>query len=495
MARHSRCCFAIVVMASGCGDLADRPVIDSKAGPDVRLQADPPVVDGRVVPVVHFYLSGLPSGLEPAPLMIVGQATDRNLRDLAEGDLGTTLLERIVATSAWRLEDGRWITVPHGPLAPGDRYSLVVPSLRWAQTVDVTDHDDMPVLTRMWPPKQSTGQLVVWCLEWPPAGTVPSAARPFEMIPGVSGWLDWGVFEGSGSGCVHWRPEQSETAVVVPPPLVRLADGREARVDPAPVGLEPGNAAFASTGCGAAEVALGPCCAEVLDDRAVITTRNASWLLDVEIGERRWTATVALERPWVLRPLVPEARHEGTARVVSAAGRTEGYEISWTTSPSSPHVIINEVMANPAGPEPQQEWVELYNDGTGEVSLQGWRLEDAGGATELPAVTLQPGEYALVVSSGYDPASWVDAPPAPGAKLIRVDSVGTSGLSNAGEPVRLVRGDGETASRVPAIVSKEQGWSVARTSPEGLDMLSSSFAFGPDGGTPGGPNEGWSEQK
>ena len=38
------------------------------------------------------------------------------------------------------------------------------------------------------------------------------------------------------------------------------------------------------------------------------------------------------------------------------------------------------------------------------VSLAGLRLEDAKGGDDLPAETLAPGGYALVVPSGYDPA-------------------------------------------------------------------------------------------
>jgi len=123
--------------------------------------------------------------------------------------------------------------------------------------------------------------------------------------------------------------------------------------------------------------------------------------------------------------------------------------------------------------------------------MAGWALQDAGGTTELPAVMLRAGSYGLVGGEGYEADSWVDAPPAEGTLLMRVASVGTSGLSNGGEPVRLVSPDGVTASMIPAIASKQQGWSVVRLAPESLDSLSSSFGFGPDGGTPGAPNKGW----
>ena len=40
-----------------------------------------------------------------------------------------------------------------------------------------------------------------------------------------------------------------------------------------------------------------------------------------------------------------------------------------------PHVVINEVLANPVGGEPAQEWVELYNDGRAPAVLDPTREE------------------------------------------------------------------------------------------------------------------------
>ena len=48
-------------------------------------------------------------------------------------------------------------------------------------------------------------------------------------------------------------------------------------------------------------------------------------------------------------------------------------------------ICINEIMANPSGPEqgeyPDGEWVEITNIGEDPVSLEGWYLEDQGGWT------------------------------------------------------------------------------------------------------------------
>ena len=108
-------------------------------------------------------------------------------------------------------------------------------------------------------------------------------------------------------------------------------------------------------------------------------------------------------------------------------------------------------MANAAGPEPAQEYVELRNLGDADVPLAGLHIEDAKGADDLPAETLAAGGYALVVTSAYDPNQGQDPPPRAGTLLLRVDSrIGADGLSNGGELVRLMSGD--------AVVSSYGGW-------------------------------------
>jgi hypothetical protein len=39
-------------------------------------------------------------------------------------------------------------------------------------------------------------------------------------------------------------------------------------------------------------------------------------------------------------------------------------------------VFINEFMANPSGPEPASEWIELYYNGTGSINLTDWYIND-----------------------------------------------------------------------------------------------------------------------
>ena len=103
--------------------------------------------------------------------------------------------------------------------------------------------------------------------------------------------------------------------------------------------------------------------------------------------------------------------------------------------------MITEVLANPAGPEPSQEWVELYNPTSVALDLCGYTLDDNDdgvGANTLPAATLGPGRYAVVVGKGYTTGPGADPPLASGALLVRLSQrLGAGGLSNAGEPLAL----------------------------------------------------------
>ena len=79
--------------------------------------------------------------------------------------------------------------------------------------------------------------------------------------------------------------------------------------------------------------------------------------------------------------------------------------LAWLAPPAHSRVILTEVLADPAGSEHHEEFVELRNAGAGPVDLAGWRLGDAD---ELDAVVdagsgtrLAPGKFAVVVDGSY----------------------------------------------------------------------------------------------
>src|SRR5690606_9305627 len=116
---------------------------------------------------------------------------------------------------------------------------------------------------------------------------------------------------------------------------------------------------------------------------------------------------------------------------------------------------LNEVMANPVGPEPQQEWVEIVNAGVAPVSVADFQLHDGGGAVELPEATLSPGQYALLVRQDYQADLGWDVMPDDDVLLLRVSALGKSGLSNSGEPLWLEHSSGLVTSRFPPLSAPE----------------------------------------
>lgn len=164
------------------------------------------------------------------------------------------------------------------------------------------------------------------------------------------------------------------------------------------------------------------------------------------VGQTRFDVAVALSA------LPPQTAATVAVTATDRAGNVAtSSPLAFETPPPVPPIAITEVLANSAGPEPAQEYVELRNLGPEAVSLAGLRLEDSKGSDDLPAETLAPDGYALVVASGYDAAQGQDPAPRAGTLLVRVDTrIGSDGLANGGELVRLMSGD--------TVVSSYGGW-------------------------------------
>jgi hypothetical protein len=181
--------------------------------------------------------------------------------------------------------------------------------------------------------------------------------------------------------------------------------------------------------------------------------------------------------PFVVAGLPPSTEVTLDVGAVDAAGVVWRGLFVGTTRPPAPHVEINEVLAHPLGPEPQQEWVELLNDGPAPAPLDGYTLLVGGHATPLPSATLAPGAFALVVRQGFDASGGPDVPPAPGTLLLQVPHIGKSGLSDDGVDLALADGNGTTVSSFPAKPKPKQGSSVGRLTPASPDTLPASFAL------------------
>lgn len=157
--------------------------------------------------------------------------------------------------------------------------------------------------------------------------------------------------------------------------------------------------------------------------------------------------------------------------------------------PKLPRLVITEVLGNPAGTEGTQEFVELQNLDPEPASLTGMVIEDKTGSDVLPDVTVPAGGFAVVVPESFVLNEGKDPSPRETAVLVRVPGkIGSDGLSNSGEPVRLVK-DGVVLSQyggwVNTSASAWNGRSVQRISADSCDQPGAWTT------TPQNPTPGW----
>lgn len=192
-----------------------------------------------------------------------------------------------------------------------------------------------------------------------------------------------------------------------------------------------------------------------------------------------------------LPELAADSHARAVARVVDRSGNPGlSAPLSFALPGPVPRVVITEVLANPAGAESTQEFVEIYNAGDTTVELGGWWIEDKTGKDVLPEAMLMPGEYRLIVGETFNPADGKDPAPASTAILVRVPGrIGSDGLSNSGELVRLATPDGQVVSQYGGWVdASATAWSGKSTRRLSTDACDAADAWSK---TPGSPTPGW----
>lgn len=248
-----------------------------------------------------------------------------------------------------------------------------------------------------------------------------------------------------------------------------IAVGEEAR-DPTGASIGPWAASF-GTGDGPDLVAPGllpPTCA--LDELALpegcLLADDATVTLRI-LADEPVRATLALAglEARVLAPrgeatlglggLPAGVELDGLLRLVDLAGNEEARALTLSTLASLDRLAITEVRADPQGPEPEQEYVEVLNYGDVPLDLASIALSDRpdrlGDVVERP-LTLAPGQRALLVADRFDPEEPSDDPVPPGIPLVRVGaSLASGGLTNAGEPLFLRDGAGRRLSAAPSV--------------------------------------------
>lgn len=439
-----------------------------------RVPADdpaPPVLRVRV---------GLAAPRELAARLVSGSLTDAQRGALAAGAPSDAVLAREVPLTVTGA-GAAWSLAPAWPLEPGE-HTLVLSGSGEALPFVVGPWDPWSLLRRVWPASGGRG-FAVLCGEAPLPAFEPVAVALEGS--GDEGLLSRGLLEDGGvvvgDRCVRWTRTAVGAGVGVLPPALAVGAQRW-YLDPAPLTPEPLGPPEAPLACTSVEIPFGPGCATVLDDRAVVRTPPAAalWALSAPGGGLvRQTAGEAL----IVAPLPPSSAVPIQLAWAIAGEPLAHASLVLQTLAPAPHLVVSEVLANPLGPEPDGEWVELVNVGQVTVALEDYRLRDGGGEQPLPGVDLEPGAYAVLVHAG---AALPEGLP-PDAVVVPLDTLGTNGLSNAGEPVSLVDGgSGAVVSTLPATPKPKEGKSVARSDLLSGDDDPGAFAVGVP--TPGAPN-------
>ena len=403
------------------------------------------------------------------------------MRKIAAREVPDTLSEREIEVLTWT--DGKDVVVaPTRTLAAGT-FSLASPELGLIAEVTV-DADLVPWLARLWPPAtigEGSGYSV-FCGDAAPGAT----AGTVELEPaGVEAELRAGIGDEAlfADSCVSLEPSGVETHAPELPPALAGAVALE------PLPLAPNDGALALPACDGGELALGPACATVDDDRIVLRTPDEPSLWVVE-EPALVLGVVAPGASLVVHGFEPGTVARFRATAFDRAGARSLLDELITLDARHDHLVINEVLANPRGPESTGEWVELYNDGDERTDLGGFVFRDSGAAVTLPAASVDPGQFVLLAAEGFAPDPDLDVPPTPGTVIITLPKLGQAGLANDGELLRLSDGTGRELSRFPALASPDAGVSMARRSPDAPDDDASAFgAHAPPGASPGAPNE------
>jgi hypothetical protein len=456
------------LFALGCaGPSLDLP---QRTEPSWTLELAPEPEPGVVPAVFRGRLRSAPATGEP--WLFRGELSDYQEHALRRRELPSSLRDLAVPLRYWREASDCWLQ-PVAWLEPDAIYSLAfdgIGTLRRLRAVESGDRS-----ARLFPlPGRPKHRVAVMC------GDTPVEASLLELQPGrVPLEVTAGMAGVAAPGCVTLTARNEVVSPSVAPPLLGngllepsawLPDAELVRIIPR---------------CEAGEIVLGACF-EIEDDRVLVTPAEDSlWLLTeptpaalpLRAGRRALLAGG-------LRPSRPLALR---GRVLSPTGEALELRFEATTRSARRHLVINEVLADPAGAEANGEWIEILNDSDAAVSLAGVWLEDGGGHVELPARELRSREHALLVGPRFQ-ATGVDVPVPKDVTVIVLSSLGSRGLANTGEPLLLVGAEG-VLSRFPALTARS-GHSVARADPGAADDDAS--AFGPHaepGASPGAPNQ------
>ncbi len=158
---------------------------------------------------------------------------------------------------------------------------------------------------------------------------------------------------------------------------------------------------------------------------------------------------------------------------------------------SANNIVINEIMAdpNPVVALPEQEYIELYNNSSFDISISGWILDIGGVEKNIPTSTILSNNYILLCATG---------------SVTDLQNYGTAvgvpafqGLTNSGQTIKIKTNEGLLISEVEYNIAWYQdedkndgGWSLERIDPNNNCGQMNNWQASTDisGGSPGREN-------
>lgn len=500
---------------------ASTPAVSADAGaPSVRIELAAFDARGDAWPLdalprrVAFDLRGASSPEDRPALFLFEGAPDAALvEDLARWPVLVANQARQVSIAIRITELGASI-VPEAPLALGGRYTLAVAA--WARDAR-GEASAEPRLFDLRVAMAEAGAVVVET--WPAAGTygvpptIPFLVVRFDdlvegidavrvataggaTIPSAASRRACGELALGPGECVVLvprtaLPEQTDLGIEIGTGAI---DRTGAPVGPFEADFRTGSTtdAYPSPGleplsCDLDESPLEGGCALRFDSYVRVRARaSAPARVRLVAGGATYGASAPRgDFRFTVERLAPGVPLPASLTLFGLDGAEAWVEWSLETAADLAPVFITEVRADPDGPEPDQEYVELHNASDAPIDLLGFRITDdsmrTGDILAAPAVLPARG-YALVVGAGFDPDGAADDPVPPGIPLFRVDaSIGGGGLANEGEPVYLRDAAGRRVSAAPAMAAPSSGVCIVRAATDGRTGDPSSFVAHPEG--------------
>ncbi|MFT3921946.1 MAG: hypothetical protein QM778_05380 [Myxococcales bacterium] len=419
----------------------------------------------------------------PWPIYLVrGLADDDFLADLAHPPLRDATASRLLDSSQVLGADAQLVVTPLESLLPGASYTLVwlgeespqsyplkvsnspAAGAALLQTLPISQARDIPLNMRR-ALLRFDGDLadfeVAWELHDPSGSSAVEARRitcpTLGLGPGDCIWLTWSrelapqtLYTLSLSGDLH---DATGAAVTFPPLSFETATQADYS-PPTPI----------ASPCAKDEEQVSGACVLGMEDSFGVRVQSEEPALVEMLALPARTADLAAQDPVELE--LAGLTSEGPCRFLRLTDLAENrLEIPLCTPlpRDLATLTIDEVRADPLGPEPAQEYVELLNFGTLPLVMAGFFLTDdpfsEGRALSMPSPLL-PGERVLVVGPDFERREPNDAPVPDAVRLLRLDA--SLSLANDGSSLFLRDAQGRRLAEIPRLAPAAPGLCVAR---------------------------------